>query len=243
MTTQLPHSQIRFLTLCAVLMVAGVSCASNSAPVLPAPVPQTNEKVLLEDRFAEYRPQWRQVRGQWMVANGRLQQVRDDAKELNTIMFYEPLTIADAEIDTRATMVAQLPQFQVATDDATMQVKRRVAGAGIVFRYQDENNFYLFRLAGEEGAVLGKVVKGEWSELANPRSENFATPGPTFAGTLLRFGTEYGLRVRVQGGRIQCWINDRAVTNLEDPTFSTGRVGLATFRTQAIFTSIRVVER
>ena len=226
------------LSVLAVSLLLGCGATTVQPAVAPS-----NEKVLLDDHFSEYRPQWRQVRGQWTVVGGKLEQTRDDPKEQNAIMFYEPLTIADAEIETHATMVAQLPQFPVADDAEALRTKRRIAGAGIVFRYQDENNLYMFRLAGEEGAVLGKIVAGQWTELANPRSADFMTPGPTFSGTLLQFGTEYGLRVRVQGNRIECWINNRAVANLSDPSFTTGRVGLVTFRTQAIFTSIRAVER
>jgi hypothetical protein len=224
---------LKFLSLLALLS----GCAQNPPPPLPpAPPPGNQEKVLFSDNFQDYNPRWRQVRGQWAVVGGRLVQTRDDARELNTVMFYDPLTVADAEITTETTMLADLPQFLTAEDQELLRVKRQVAGAGIVFRYQDENNFYLFRLAGEDGVVLGKVVKGEWNELANPRAVDFA-------GVLLKMDTPYALRVRVQGNRIQCWVADKAVANLEDTSFSTGRIGLSTFRSKAAFTTIRVVER
>jgi hypothetical protein len=94
----------------------------------------------------------------------------------------------------------------------------------------------MFRLAGEEGAVLGKMVDGQWQDLANPRAADFLS-------SLIRMDTPYSLRVRAQGRRIQTWVNDRAVASLEDGSFTTGRVGLITFRTQAAFASIKVVER
>jgi len=221
-----------------VAMVGIVACASTSTPP-PAPpaAPVSQDKVLLDDEFSEYRAQWRQVRGQWAVQNGQVVQTRDDPREQNTIMFYDPLTIADAEVTTGVTMLARLPQFQTPDDKELLETRRRIAGAGLVFRYQDENNYYMFRLAGEEGAVLGKMQDGQWTDLANPRAADFAS------GSRIRVDTEYTLRVRTQGRRIQTWVNNRAVANLEDGTFSTGRVGLAAFRTQAAFSSIRVVER
>jgi hypothetical protein len=132
--------------------------------------------------------------------------------------------------------MADLPQFTTAADQELLRTKRQIAGAGIVFRYQDENNFYLFRTAGEDGLVLGKMVNGEWHDLANPRAADFA-------GVLLKMDAPYNLRVRVAGKAIQCWIADKAVANLDDTSFSTGRVGVSTFRSKATFQSIRVVER
>jgi hypothetical protein len=206
-------------------------------PVRAAAVPvATGEKVLFQANFNQYSPYWRQVHGQWGLSNGKLLQTRDDARELNTVMFFDPLIIADAEITADTMMMVDMPEFQTEDDAELLRTKRVVAGAGIAFRYQDEKNFYLFRLAGEEGVVLGKVVDGTWYELANPRAADFA-------GVRLHTDTPYHLRVRVVGNRIQCWINDKAVANLEDDSLSTGHVGLTTFRSKAAFTSFRVVER
>src|SRR6185436_20135942 len=146
--------------------------------------------------------------------------------DLNTVLFYDPLTVSDAEITADAAMLSDMPQFPIADDAELLRTRRQVGGAGIVFRYQDENNFYLFRLAGEDGVVLGKVVDGAWYELANPRAADFA-------GMRLRTDVAYRLRVRVVGNRIQCWIGDKAVANLEDGSLTTGHVGLTTFRSRA----------
>ena len=218
--------------------VAASGCASNPRGLpaaAPAPSPVPASSLLLSDDFNSYNPRWRQVRGQWSVIDGTLRQTRDEVRDLNTVFYYDPLTIADADITAETMMVADLPQFLTKSDEELLTVKRRVAGAGIVFRYQDENNFYLFRTAGEEGVVLGKVVNGEWKELANPRAANFV-------GARLKMDTPYTLRVRVAGRRIQCWIADQAVANLEDESFTTGRIGLTTFRSKASFSFVRVTE-
>jgi hypothetical protein len=216
------------------------ACAARSASYAnvnaPRPPMPPLERVLLDETFERYSPYWRQVRGHWAVTDGRLLQTRDDARDLNTVLFYDPLTIADAEITANMAMLSDLPQFLTAEDGELLRTRRQIGGAGIVFRYQDENNFYLFRLAGEDGVVLGKIVDGMWQELANPRAVDFA-------GLRLRSEASYPLRVRVVGHRIQAWIGDRAVANLDDTTFETGRVGLTTFRSKAAFTSLRVVER
>ncbi len=229
------------LTLVALAAVPVTACASGAAnsvgmrPIL-VPTPVSSERVLLDEDFDSYNPNWRHVRGQWALVGGNLLQARDDARELNTMMFFDPLTVADAEITTEVSVLPDMPQHLTAGDDELLRSRRRVAGAGLVFRYQDENNFYLFRTAGEEGVVLGKVIDGQWNELANPRAADFA-------GLLLKSDTAYKLRVRVVGNRIQAWIGDKAVVNVVDTSLGTGRIGLATFRTKAAFTSLRAVER
>lgn len=223
----------------AVALMLGMGALPASAQMPPAPPmpPQTTaERVLLRESFEQYSPYWRQVRGHWAVTSGRLLQTRDEARELNTVLFYDPLIIADAEITAVASLLNDVPQFLTAEDADLLRTRRQIGGAGLVFRYQDENNFYLFRLAGEDGVVLGKVVDGVWQELANPRAADFA-------GLRLYNAAAYPLRVRVTGRRIQCWIGNRAVASVEDDSFSTGRVGLSTFRSKAAFTSIRIVER
>ena len=224
------------VALVAAPVTACAAGATNPARVRTVVVPVSNERVLLSEDFNTYNPHWRQVRGQWALVGGNLLQARDDARELNSMMFFDPLTVADADITTEVSVMNDMPQIITASDNELLTSKRRVAGAGVVFRYQDENNFYLFRTAGEEGVVLGKVIDGQWYELANPRAADFS-------GLRLKAQTPYKLRVRVVGNRIQAWISDRAVVNVEDSSLGTGRVGLATFRAKAAFTSLRVVEK
>jgi hypothetical protein len=220
----------------AVPLTACATAPPKSGAIRVVTTPVNTEHVLLSASFDKYDPHWRHVRGQWALVNGDLLQARDGARELNAMMFFEPLNVADADITTEVSILQDLPQILTRYDEELLSTKRLVAGAGLVFRYQDEKNFYLFRTAGEEGVVLGKVINGEWHELANPRAADFA-------GVLLRSETPYRLRVQVVGNRIQGWIGDRAVVNLEDDSLVTGRVGLTTFRTKAAFTALRVVER
>jgi hypothetical protein len=81
--------------------------------------------------------------------------------------------------------------------------------------------------------VLGKVVDGTWYELANPRAADFA--GCAFAPT-----SPTGCAFEWSATRIQCWIGDKAVANLEDGSLTTGHVGLTTFRSRAVFNSLKV---
>lgn len=205
------------------------------------------------DRFVEYNPGWRQVRGKWEydtdeVKDRLLHQSSDRGKEGNALMYFDNLVLADSDISTVLRMGFDMPQTVIDEDKARIRIMRRIAGAGLVFRLQDENNFYMFRLAGEEGAVLGKMVAGEWFDLVNPRAEHFLGEGRFQYGKKLW----YKLRVRVRGDRIQAWIGEwvregdgwnwreQAVVNLVDKEFSTGRVGLTTFHVAAQFSALRI---
>ena len=215
------------------------ACGARSAsPAMPQVIvqPSNDQRVLLAEEFDTYSPHWRQVRGQWALVGGNLLQARDDARELNTMMYFDPLTVADVDITVQVSVLNELPQHLTAGDDELLRTKRTIAGAGVVFRYQDQDNFYMFRTAGEEGVVLGKVTDGQWHELASPRAADFAGPR-------LKTDRPYDLRVRAIGNRIQAWIGDTAVANVQDSSLGTGRVGLATFRAKAAFTTLKVVEQ
>src|SRR5262249_35872743 len=116
------------------LSVSAAACGPKQVQQVSAP-PASSEKVLLADNFQPSDPRWRQVRGQWGITGGKLNQVRDDARELNTVYYYDPLIVADADITlSGVTMLAEVPQFMTTADQELLRTKRQVAGAGIVFR-------------------------------------------------------------------------------------------------------------
>lgn len=89
--------------------------------------------------------------------------------------------------------------------------------AGIVFRYQDPNNFYVIRASGlGQNLRFYKVVGGVRS---NPI-------GPTIP---FRRGVWYELEITCQGNKIRARLNGRdAVPELTDTSFGIGRIGFWT---------------
>src|SRR5690349_19364796 len=86
-----------------------IGCASHpiASPAtarLVSGIPASS--LLFADDFDRYDPRWRQVRGQWSVVDGALRQTRDEVTELNTVFYFDPLTIADADITSEATIVS-----------------------------------------------------------------------------------------------------------------------------------------
>lgn len=167
--------------------------------------------------------------------DGCLKQNSEDARALNAIMYVSTPAVSNATIETKTRI--NYDMSITLTDNDIKNIKKFI-GTGIVFRMKDQNNYYMFRLAGEEGCVLGKMVNGRWIDLENPRRLNF------LEGGRIKPNNWYTLKVKVIGNNIQCYINDSTIINYTDydSNFTVGSFGLVTFKCFADFEYIRVTE-
>ncbi|MBN2808869.1 MAG: hypothetical protein JXR80_05185 [Deltaproteobacteria bacterium] len=167
--------------------------------------------------------------------DGCLKQNSEADRALNAIMYISTPQISNATIETKTRINYDL---SIGHTDEELKKFRYFIGTGIVFRLVDDNNYYMFRLAGEEGCVLGKMVDGRWVDLKNPRRLNF------LEGGRVRTNTWYTLKVIVNGNNIQCFINDSPVINYTDfeSEFSLGHFGLTTFKCFGDFEYIKVTK-
>lgn len=194
-------------------------------------------EIIFSDWFDSMKPEWQQVSGFWETTRGMMVQKSDDPRDLNAIRYIKTPRVSDATIETQLRVRPYRPS-QWTNSEADQQLQyniRYIVGAGIIFRMKDPDNYYMFRLAGEEGAVLGKMVGGEWTDIENPRVRDY------LEGLRLDFrDQDYRLKVEVYGSRIQCYINDEPVINAADSTFTLGNVGLVTFKSAAEFDHIKI---
>jgi hypothetical protein len=97
--------------------------------------------------------------------------------------------------------------------------------AGLVWRYQDADNYYVVRAnALEDNVVLYKVERGRRSDL-KPKGSWFGY-GKTVE---VPRGMWSVLRVRARGSQFDVWLDDEHLFQVEDKTFSEpGMVGLWT---------------
>jgi hypothetical protein len=98
--------------------------------------------------------------------------------------------------------------------------------AGLVWRYRDENNYYIVRAnALEDNVVLYKVAEGKRTSLA-PRG----TPSGTYGvDREVPAGRWSALKVVVEGPRFTVFFNGERLFEVEDGTFTRdGGVGLWT---------------
>jgi hypothetical protein len=87
---------------------------------------------------------------------------------------------------------------------------------GVLFRYQDNNNYYRFWWAAEGGdpkRVLEKIANGIVTQLA-------------FDMTPYVTGQSYQLQIVAPGSNLQVLVNGTTIFSLEDPVFDSGTIAL-----------------
>jgi Domain of Unknown Function (DUF1080) len=89
--------------------------------------------------------------------------------------------------------------------------------AGIVFRFQNESNFYVVRVSAlGHNLRFYKVVNGERGNLVGPSLD-------------VSTGDWHSLAVQCEGNRIICWLDGNLVMPpLQDDTFTSGKIGFWT---------------
>jgi hypothetical protein len=247
--------KIRWILPVAVFALGCQTAAQSSlvtGPVtspLPTPEPTSQPAArptlplrpaaIYADNFDGVRGEWQQTSGVWEVRDSLLLQRSDDGRHMNAVRFVQQPRVADATIETKLAVLPTKPaQWTDSLADKELQHDiRYVIGAGLVFRMQDRANYYMFRLGGEEGAVVGKMVDNVWTDLCNPRARN------VLDGRRIGFtpSNPYVLKVTLRGSQITAFINDEPVCRVSDQTFSIGQVGLVTFKTAAAFDYIAVL--
>lgn len=144
----------------------------------------------------------------------------------------EPNVVKQASTDATSYRFPVLVVTGLQAKDGALSVRfKALSGkvdqaAGLVWRYQDENNYYVVRAnAREDNVVLYKVEKGKRASLA-PRGTPAGTygvkhevPGQTWAS----------LRVTFRGPVFTVYLNEKKLFEVEDQTFTAeGKVGVWT---------------
>lgn len=138
-----------------------------------------------------------------------------------------------AQVDTDNTRarfpVAVLNDVNVADVDLSVRFKpvsgRVDQAAGLVWRYRDEDNYYIVRAnALEDNVVLYKVEKGKRTDL--PVKGEGRTYGKKADVPASQWST---LRVVASGPRFEVYLNGTKLYEVEDATFTqAGQVGVWT---------------
>jgi hypothetical protein len=138
------------LTVVMSMMLLGLAAA--------APAQET----LFHDAFMQGLGKWNPMTCCWQVMGydvGKLlRQKSADAKLINTKVLISERNFEDCTIETKV-------RFGAFKHSSIPQEKVDRLGAGLILGYRDDNNFYIFRLAGEDKVVLGVIANGEWKPL------------------------------------------------------------------------------
>jgi hypothetical protein len=119
--------------------------------------------------------------------------------------------------------------------ELTCQAKKTSGSEGFMFFFRvNGNRFYSINFGGWANALHGiekGYDNGSWSVFINRVSGSIATD------------QWYNVRIRCEGNRFQCWLNDWMVFDFSDTTelrYLSGQVGLGTWSTQARFRNIEI---
>jgi hypothetical protein len=108
-------------------------------------------------------------------------------------------------------------------------------GIGLVFRYQDVDNFYFFLMDSRRNfRRIGKKVGGVFQELSNPAvvtSEGFIV------------GQDYSVKVRLKDNNLAVFLDDAPILSGQDASLPAGRVGFFSWANSgAQFDDLQIIE-
>ena len=105
--------------------------------------------------------------------------------------------------------------------DGTVEVEAQAVdgpddnGYGLVFRFQDNDNFYYFEVSSDGFYSIGKMVADEWESLAGWTESD-----------VIRLGRRTNaLRIVCSGSQMTFFVNGRQIEELVDDDFEAGSVG------------------
>jgi len=118
--------------------------------------------------------------------------------------------------------------------DARLVSRPSESAYGLVFRVQDDNNFYRFLVSENGYYLVDALLNGRWNTLRSWTKSAFINEG----------NSTNHLKVVCQGSQIQLYVNEQHLTTLTDDSFAEGYVGMIAYtpegNSRVAFDDIRV---
>lgn len=205
-----------------------------AAKPLFKPGAPTSGELLYATGFANPTdPDWEQYQGAMIarIADGRLQLIADTVKD----NIFAPLSYTFSDFDLRVVSKQTLGEGQFGE-------------YGVIFRYQDRGNYYIFRLRADGAYRVSRSLAGKQEDLsASTDPERVAPPfavGLNWSNDIRIVGKGNQFQFYVNGklltlcpkgsDRRSTWNGDQCASNnrqtaqtLTDDTFRDGRIALA----------------
>lgn len=119
----------------------------------------------------------------------------------------------------------------IETDATLLPESQPDSGYGIVFRYENEDSYYVFAINGRQQVSIWLRRDGAWLELRGGADEW------TYDAAVHPMGELNHLSILAHGGTLTGYVNGKRVVQVEDDTIREGGVGFY------IATTVRQVER
>lgn len=106
------------------------------------------------------------------------------------------------------------------------------SAVGIVFRYQDADNYNVFAVDGLGRYSIWRRQNGQWCELRNACNDGDADANWESNDAINLIGEWNALNVNIYGDEITGYVNGEMVFNLEESAFGQGAIGIYMATTQ-----------
>lgn len=154
----------------------------------------------------------------WVPSTGVWSVVTDGTKVFKqTSTTGEAVTVTGNASWTNYTLQAKLKMYDALSFNAS----------GIIGRYVDDNNYYLFRLITAGSAQLYKKSGGTFTLLQEV---------PLTVNT----NTAYTLKLVMSGSTLTGYVNGAQLVSVTDSTFTSGKIGFRTYKQTASFDEVVV---
>jgi hypothetical protein len=194
-----------------------------------------DDEPLFEDYFTHELANWNALTCCWKIIgyeDGKLLRQKSGEAEgrlSNTRIVVADRKFADGVVETKLRFAAYPhPRLTKAEVDRL--------GAGVIFSYQNESNFFLFRLSGPDHAVLGKIVRGRWVSIREVVTRRRLLPVVDTVET----APWHLLKVVINNSSITCFIDNQPVLTAKVARLQPGQVGFTTFHSVADFAYLKV---
>ena len=197
------------LSLCLVAVtVLRVTGAEVLMPVLnrlnpansPAAAPSPTPAPIFRDTFRANETGWNLFQGEKTA-------VTIEGNRLT-------LTVTGPDRDVWATAPRVFDDFRLEVDSGLLDGPAETS-YGVIFRHQDDNNYYSFEVDGEGRYRLGKVLGGRYTALIEPSPSVRVQPGQALNH----------LTVKAVGPQLSLGVNGVEVASFVDRSFAAGRIG------------------
>lgn len=176
------------------------NAGSESQPPAEAPNRPADLALIYEDDFGDSASGW------------------DDAFDAYTTKQYGNNRY-QIEVTTSNLVAWGLANRDVADFEVEVEAKLEdgadTNGYGLLFRFQDRENFYRFDISGDGYYLLSKFVKGEWITLVDWTASPFINKGK--AANILK--------VSAFGPNLTVWANGQQLTSMKDDSLAHGNFG------------------
>ena len=199
---------VLIFTTFLLFLFAGVGCAGQKLPFLPSSADCSDDSALFRDDFE-------QVRCGWALFNGA-----------------ESADIRDGVLQIDVSTVGLLawsyapPEF---TDIQFSAQTRQVAGDndnsyGLICRYKDPKNFYVFLISGDGYYAIGKYTEEkEQIQYLTGSSPDYYL----FSESINQGIATNKLRIQCIGQKLSLYVNGFLLAEVNDSTLTQGKIGVA----------------